>query len=157
MLNYVFILHFYIFLLDWKKCFSDFFAVVKKGFLLLNANMRDGKREKRRSSFLLRKEAFSQTIALKICLLSCPCKFITSRVNCPLDAGDSHGCLWTPQMSARPRNSQNLFSLANNGTKAWTVIKQLISVNDRKFNHSKSPVMTKLKKWCLLWRTSEVL
>ena len=149
MLNYVFILHFYIFLLDWKKMLLRFFCSGQKRFSSSQCKYAMG-REKRRSSFLLRKEAFSQTIALKICLLSCPCKFITSRVNCPLDAGDSHGCLWTPQMSARPRNSQNLFSLANNGTKAWTVIKQLISVNDRKFNHSKSPVMTKLKKWCLL-------
>ena len=65
MLNYVFILHFYIFLLDWKKCFSDFFAVVKKGFLLLNANMRDGKREKRRSSFLLKKRSIFSNNSIK--------------------------------------------------------------------------------------------
>ena len=48
-----------------KKCFSDFFAVVKKGFLLLNANMRDGKREKRRSSFLLKKRSIFSNNSIK--------------------------------------------------------------------------------------------
>ena len=80
MLNYVFILHFYIFLLDWLKNASQIFLQWSKKVFFFSMQICDGKREKRRSSFLLRKEAFSQTIALKICLLSCPCKFITSEL-----------------------------------------------------------------------------
>ena len=61
MLNYGFILHFYIFLLDWKKCFSDFFAVVKKGFLLLNANMRwEARKTKVKFSFKEKKHFLKQ-------------------------------------------------------------------------------------------------
>ena len=61
MLNYVFILHFYIFLLDWKKMLLRFFAVVKKGFLLLNANMRwEGRKTKVKFSFKEKKHFLKQ-------------------------------------------------------------------------------------------------
>ena len=83
-------------------------------------------REKRRSNAMLasrflRKEAFSQTIELKnvdYILLSCPCKFITS----------GWRFTWVPfdsNVSTSKVHSQNLFSLANNGTKAWTVIQPI--------------------------------
>ena len=44
-----------------KKCFSDFFAVVKKGFLLLNANMRwEARKTKVKFSFKEKKHFLKQ-------------------------------------------------------------------------------------------------
>ena len=65
MLNYVFILHFYIFLLDWKKNASQIFLQWSKKVFFFSMQICDGKREKRRSSFLLKKRSIFSNNSIK--------------------------------------------------------------------------------------------
>ena len=64
MLNYVFILHFYIFLLDWKKMLLRFFCSGQKRFSSSQCKYAMG-REKRRSSFLLKKRSIFSNNSIK--------------------------------------------------------------------------------------------
>ena len=65
MLNYVFILHFYIFLLDWLKNASQIFLQWSKKVFFFSMQICDGKREKRRSSFLLKKRSIFSNNSIK--------------------------------------------------------------------------------------------